>query len=73
MANTDVHYIQQPIADVLSEAELFGRFVDGIIWITASEMSNGVRQALTSAFANIVDWNCDFAKLAQANKQAKCP
>jgi len=44
-----VHYILQPIADVLHEAELFRRFIDDIIWISASETSNErIRQALTS-------------------------
>jgi len=43
----------QPIADVLNEAELFRRFIDDIIWISASEISNErIRQALTSAFEN---------------------
>ena len=51
--NIAVHYILQPIADVLNEAELFRRFIDDIIWISASEISNErIRQALTSAFAN---------------------
>jgi len=53
LANTAVHYILQPIADVLNEAELFRRFIDDIIWISASEISNErIRQALTSAFEN---------------------
>ena len=48
-----MHYILQPIADVLNEAELFRRFIDDIIWISASETSNErIRQALTSAFEN---------------------
>jgi len=39
--------------DVLNEAELFRRFIDDIIWISASEISNErIRQALTSAFEN---------------------
>jgi len=46
-----VHYILQPIADVLNEADLFRRFINDIIWISASETSNErIRQALTSAF-----------------------
>ena len=40
LANIAVHYILQPIADVLNEAELFRRFIDDIIWISASEISN---------------------------------
>jgi len=53
LANIAVHYILQPIADVLNEAELFRRFIDDIIWISASEISNErIRQALTSAFEN---------------------
>ena len=53
MANIAVHYILQPIAGVLSEAELYRRFIDDIIWITASEMSDErIQQALISAFAN---------------------
>jgi len=53
LANIAVHYILQPIADVLNEAELFRRFIDDIIWISASEVSNEcIRQALTSAFEN---------------------
>ena len=48
-----MHYILQPIADVLNEADLFRRFIDDIIWISASEISNEhIRQALTSAFEN---------------------
>jgi len=38
LANIAVHYILQPIADVLNEAELFRRFIDDIIWISASEI-----------------------------------
>ena len=53
LANIAVHYILQQIADVLNEAELFRRFIDDIIWISASEISNErIRQALTSAFEN---------------------
>ena len=53
LANIAVHYILQPIADVLNEAEFFRRFIDDIIWISASEISNErIRQALTSAFEN---------------------
>ena len=53
MANTAGHYILQPIAGVLREAELFRRFFEDIIWIARSELSNeSIRQALTSAFAN---------------------
>ena len=52
-ANIAVHYILQPIADVLNEAELFRRIIDDINWISASEISNEcIRQALTSAFEN---------------------
>ena len=48
-----MHYILQPIANVLNEAELFRRFIDDIIWISASEISNErIQQALTSAFEN---------------------
>ena len=36
LANIAGHYILQPIADVLDEAELFRRFIDDIIWISAS-------------------------------------
>jgi len=51
LVNIAVHYILQPIADVLNETELFCRFIDVIIWISASETSNErIRQALTSAF-----------------------
>jgi len=53
LANIAVHYILQPIADVLSEAELFRRFIDDIIWISASEISNErIQQALTSVIQN---------------------
>ena len=53
LANIAVHYILQAIADVLNEAELFRRFIDDIIWISVSEISNErIRQALTSAFEN---------------------
>ena len=37
LANIAVHYILQPIADVLNEAELFRRFIDDIIWISFVE------------------------------------
>ena len=57
LANITVHYILQPIADVLNEAELFRRFINDIIWISASEISNEhIRQALTSAFETVA-WN----------------
>ena len=53
MANIAGHYIIQPIADVLNEAELFRRFIDVIIWISVSEISNErIRQARISAFEN---------------------
>jgi len=53
LANIAVHYILQPIAGVLREAALFRRFVDDIIWIATSKLSNeNIRQALSSAFAN---------------------
>jgi len=51
LANIAVHCILEPIADVLNEEKLFRRFIDDIIWISASEISNErIRQALTSAF-----------------------
>ena len=53
LANIAVHCILQPIADVLNEAEIFRRFIDDIIWISGSEISNErIRQVLTSAFEN---------------------
>jgi len=53
LANIAGHYIIQPIADVLNEAELFRRFIDVIIWISVSEISNErIRQARISAFEN---------------------
>jgi len=53
LANIAMHYILQPIADVLNEAELFRRFINDIIWSSASEISNErIRQALNSAFEN---------------------
>jgi len=53
LANISVHYILQPIAGVLREAALFHRFIDDIIWIATSKLSNeNIGQALTSAFAN---------------------
>ena len=53
LANIALYYILQPIADVLNEAELFRRFIDDIIWISASQISiERIRQALTSAFEN---------------------
>ena len=49
-----VHYILQPVAGMLREAALFRRFIDDIIWIATSKLSNeNIRQALTSAFV----WN----------------
>ena len=53
LANIAVYCILQPIADVLNMAERFRRFIDNIIWISATEISNErIRQALTSAFEN---------------------
>jgi len=53
LANIAVYCILQPIADVLNMAERFRRFIDDIIWISATEISNErIRQALTSAFEN---------------------
>jgi len=53
LANIAEHYTLQPIAGVLREAALFRRFIDGIIWIVTSKLSNeNIRQALNSAFAN---------------------
>jgi len=57
LANIAVHYILQPIADVLNEAEIFRRFIDDMIWISASETSNEcIRQDLTSVL-RAVAWN----------------
>ena len=53
LANIAVHSILQPIAGVLREAALFRRFIDDIICIATSKLSNeNIRQALNSAFAN---------------------
>jgi len=53
LANIAEHYILQPIAGALREAAGFRRFIDDIIWIAKSKVSNeNIRQALTSAFAN---------------------
>ena len=53
LADNAVHYIPQPIADVLNEAELFRRFIDDIMWISASETSNErIRRAPISSFEN---------------------
>ena len=52
IANIAAHYILQPIVGVRSEAELFRKLIDDIVWITASEVSKEhIRQMLTSAFA----------------------
>jgi len=53
-----VHYILQAIADVLSGAELFCRFISDIVWITASETSNKhICKALTEQHFLTVVWN----------------
>jgi len=53
LANIAVHYILQSLAGVLREAALFRRFIDDILRIATSKLSNdNIRQALTSAFAN---------------------
>ena len=53
LANIAEHYILQPIAGVLREAARFRRFIDDIIWIATSKLSNeNIRQALTSECAN---------------------
>jgi len=68
LANIAVHYILQPIADVLNEAERSRRFIDDIIWISASEISNErIRQALTSAFENS-DLELTFRQACTAEK-----
>ena len=52
-AATVVHYILQPIADILEQTELFCRFIDNIVWITDSESTNiGIRSALNTVFKN---------------------
>ena len=68
LANIAVLYILQPIADVQNEAELFRRFIDDRIWISASEISNErIRQALTSAFENS-DLELTFRQACTAEK-----
>ena len=53
LANSAAHYILQPIAGVLREGARFCRFIDDIIWIATSKLSNeNIRQALSSEFAN---------------------
>jgi len=54
LANSTVQYILQPTDDVLREVVFFRRFVDDVIWITASEMSNERiwQERTTSAFAH---------------------
>jgi len=53
LANITVHYILQPIADILEQTELFCRFIDDIVWITDSESTNiGIRSALNTVFKN---------------------
>jgi len=55
LASIAVHYIQQLIAGVPNEVELFRRFIDDIIWMSASARSLNalIRQALTSAFCQL--------------------
>lgn len=46
LTNITVHYILQPVANALSETERSRRFIDDILWITATETSDGrIRQA----------------------------
>jgi len=53
LANITVHYILQPIADILEQTELFRRFIDDLVWITDSELTNiGIRSALNTVFKN---------------------
>ena len=53
LANITVHYILQPIADILEQIELFCRFIDDNVWITGSESTNiGIRSALNTVFKN---------------------
>jgi len=48
LVNIAVHYILQLIAGMLRETALFRRFIDDIIWIATSKLSNeNIRQART--------------------------
>jgi len=45
LANTIVHYMLQSIAKLLSEVELFRKFINEVFWATATETCNGrIRQ-----------------------------
>ena len=53
LASITVHYILQPIADILEQIELFCRFIDDIVWITDSESTNiCIRSALYTVYKN---------------------
>jgi len=53
LADITVHYILQPVADILEQTELFCTFIGEIVWITDSESTNlGIRSALNTVFKN---------------------
>jgi len=57
LANIAVHYILQPIAGLLREAALFRRFINDIIWIATSKLSNeNIGQAQLQHFPTVL-WN----------------
>ena len=55
LANITVHYVLQPIADILEQTEVFRRFIDDVVWITDSESTNiGIRSALKIQYLRIM-------------------
>ena len=54
LENIAVHCILQLIAGVIHKAKRFCRFINYVIWISASETPNeSIQQTLISAFAHI--------------------
>ena len=65
LANIAVRYILQPTAGVLHEAALFLRFIDDIIWITTSKLSNELQHLPISGLELM------FRQAAQPIKRVK--
>jgi len=53
LANITVHYILQPIVDILEQTELFCRFIDDIVWM--SQKTRTPRQKIFFE-CNLLEW-----------------
>ncbi|MEC8568507.1 MAG: hypothetical protein VXY56_09560, partial [Pseudomonadota bacterium] len=50
LANIALHYVVLPISGILNKAIIFKRYIDDIIWISESEITSTIQDALTSTF-----------------------